>query len=160
MDERKKAKIHFFENKKNNNGLNDDVKIDTFSYIDLSPKDIFPWDSNYPFPLSWLLNYDYNITIEDFLKDIKENSKKIKIKNKNSENEYIKFDCLSIEDIKPIFVGIKNAHNLIIPEILVSNEILKNEIEKIENEESQDPTLFVRLNAGGTTLNGEELMYS
>jgi hypothetical protein len=160
MQDRKKAKMLFFENKKNNNELDNDIKIDDLSYIDLSPKDIYPWDSNYPFPLSWLLNYDYNITIEDFLSDIIEKSKKIKIKNRNSGNEYVKFDLLSIEDIRPIFEGVKNAHNLIIPEILVNNEILKNEIEKIENEESQDPTLFVRLNAGGTTLNGEELMYS
>lgn len=126
-------------------------------YIDFNKASINPWDANYPVPLSWLLNTDIS-SIESFKNSIKEKIKSLSIKTQNSNEENV--DFTKIEDLifKKIFEGVQNAHYLLIPEISVKSEILKNTDDQSSN--SEDPTLFVRLNSSGTRIGGEELMYS
>jgi hypothetical protein len=61
--------------------------------------------------------------------------------------------------LNKIFLGFLNYKRLQIPEIAVNAEVLNESENNIENE-SQDPTLFVRLNSAGTRISGEELIYS
>jgi hypothetical protein len=149
MSDRRKAKEVFFKFQH----LADDK-----SYLELLPKYIFPWDAYCPIPLSWLLDTNEK-TIENLLLKIKN----LKVITKYSNGDEVDYSSLTIDDLTPFLQAIENANSLFVPEIIVKTELLKNETEN-ENQnnqsESQNPTLFVRLNAGGTTLNGEELMYS
>ena len=56
-----------------------------------------------------------------------------------------------------IMVKTLDKENYSIPAIIVDNEVM-NRSKDISSE--SDPTLFVRLNSGGTNLQGEELLYS
>ena len=146
MKERKKALAYF--NTKNSG---------TERYIDLNKSTINPWDANFPIPLSWLLNAN----ISDFYlfkSEIIEKILTLSIQTQHSKEQNVNFELIEDKYLLKIFEGITNAKNLIIPEITVKSEILKNNDEL--GDESEDPTLFVRLNSSGTRIGGEEVMYS
>nr|WP_322623268.1 DUF262 domain-containing protein [uncultured Flavobacterium sp.] len=126
-------------------------------YIDLSPKNISPWDAYYPIPLSFLLEID-TTDKQYFIKQLKEKISQLSIKTKHSNGENVDFKTIDESEFLEFFSAIRRAHNLLIPEIVVEANILEEDEDNIP--ETQDPTLFVRLNSSGTSLNGEELIYS
>jgi Protein of unknown function DUF262. len=133
-------------------------------YINLSPLNVFPYDANLPVPLAFLINAI--VQNENKWKDIlvemcKKNLPEC-LKTKHfSGNEKIFTEQLyetlhSSEFSNDIFNAIKNLKHVVIPAIVVKQEILKAEDEQT----GEDPTLFVRLNSSGTKITGEELIYS
>jgi hypothetical protein len=79
--------------------------------------------------------------------------------SKNDEKNYL--DKLteviySSEFDNNIFNAIVNLEQVVVPAIVIKQEILKAEDEQT----GEDPTLFVRLNSSGTRIAGEELIYS
>ncbi|MDI5949174.1 DUF262 domain-containing protein [Flavobacterium yafengii] len=139
-----------------NTFFNRDEKVER--YTDLKSDKINPWDSKFPIPLSFILEETTENFI-DFKSSIINKTKELNIKTKHSGNEYVDFDEVVDEDLNKIFLGFLNYKRLQIPEIAVNAEVLNESENNIENE-SQDPTLFVRLNSAGTRISGEELIYS
>lgn len=75
------------------------------------------------------------------------------------EDEDTYFDTLSKVNFEKWYDRVKTViQNYVIPGIVVPSEILS--YQSHEQAQSEDPTLFVRLNSGGTNLQGEELIYS
>ena len=144
-------------------------KPSTESYLDLTSKDISPWDAHYPIPLSFVLEMDLNckenetINFELFKNELIQKTLTLKkIKTQHTNNEFVDFTLLKKdnfeESIKNIYIGYCNYKNLSLPEIAISASLLKED--DSDNNESQDPSLFVRLNSAGTRISGEELIYS
>lgn len=136
--------------------FNRDEKVER--YTDLKSDQINPWDSKFPIPLSFILEETAE-NIIDFKTNIVTKIKELNIKTKHSGNEFVNFDEVIDEDLNKIFLGFLNYKKLQIPEIAVNAEVLNESENNVENE-SQDPTLFVRLNSAGTRITGEELIYS
>ncbi|MDA9555399.1 DUF262 domain-containing protein, partial [Pelobium sp.] len=130
------------------------------NYIDLSSSIINPWDAHYPVPLSLLLSLNSS-KFESFTSELKEKVKTLKFQTKYSSGKDVDFDFENVLDVdlNVVYEGVKNAKVLLIPEIMVNSSILKEDDEQL-SDDSQDPTLFVRLNSAGTDISGEELIYS
>lgn len=126
-------------------------------YTDLKSIDINPWDAHYPIPLAFILEIEAK-SKADFISILRSRIKQIRIKTKHSHNNLVDYNDLNDDDLSFIYEGFKNCGNLKIPEILVDSKILKEDDNSIE--ESEDATLFVRLNSAGTRITGEELNYS
>lgn len=152
MGNRKKA-LEFFSNDKNVN------------YTSLSTDKINPWDSNYPIPLQSLLSISAHNETDFILKirDILNGSNFCdRIKTQHSNGNYVNYRDINDEDLLEIYKGYQNYLKCNVPEILVSNEVLKIDEKELDdrNSNGMDPTLFVRVNSAGTRISGEELNYS
>lgn len=136
----------------------------TESYLDLTSKDISPWDVYFPIPLSFVLEININETtnFELFKNELIQKALALKIKTQHSNNEFVDYTLLNRgdfdENLKNIYIGYCNYKNLSLPEIAVNASLLKED--DSDTDEGQDPSLFVRLNSAGTRISGEELIYS
>lgn len=144
-------------------------KPSTESYLDLTSKDISPWDAYFPIPLSFVLEMDLNckeneiINFDLFKNELLQKTLTLKkIETQHSNKGFVDYTSLYKdefeESLKNIFIGYCNYKNLSLPEIAVNASLLKED--DSDNNESQDPSLFVRLNSAGTRISGEELIYS
>lgn len=130
----------------------------TERYTDLKSRHINPWDSYFPIPLSYIL--DIEATDETIFKNIiLSKLDKLKIKTKYSNDEFVNYNEIKDSELSSIYKGYCNYKKLLIPEIIVDSNVLKDD-EENSTENSEDPTLFVRLNSAGTRISGEELNYS
>lgn len=152
MSDRRNA-LAFFNEKHEEN---EEQEIER--YTDLKSKNINPWDAKYPIPLAYILEIDFKNESE-FKQNILNKVENLKIKTKFSPNEFVDFNDISDEEFTIIYKGFCSYKNVKIPEILVDANVLKDDEEEL-NSDSQDPTLFVRLNSAGTRISGEELNYS
>lgn len=132
---------------------------ETKSYIDFLSKNINPWDSYFPVPLSFVLDLETSPNWEDFKIKLKDKLKDLNIKTKHSQSQNVNYDDVKDENFELIFNGLQNVKNLTIPEIQVKAKVLKEDDDTLQND-NQDPTLFIRLNSAGTQISGEELIYS
>ncbi|MFD3000419.1 DUF262 domain-containing protein [Pontibacter toksunensis] len=148
----------------------------TERYINLSNKITFPYDANLPVPLSFLIESisacdDANDRKNAFWKDrllaMCEKylpCKHIRTKYLNSELGYLEIlkEVLYSEEFdEDIYNAIKHIQQVLIPGIVVDQQVLKAEDERTgERKDEEDSTLFVRLNSSGTRIAGEELIYS
>lgn len=131
---------------------NNDLK----NYLDIEPKDYSPWDSVCPIPISFITCLTDNEKInsfesfkEEFQKNIQGYFVSIKGNSKLVYNE-----VLNENDFKFIYEVLLNIKSILIPVLNIDLKFINFE------DEEQDPTLFVRLNNGGTVISGEELIYS
>ncbi|MFW0716949.1 DUF262 domain-containing protein [Pedobacter sp. N23S346] len=128
--------------------------LDTFSnYLEISPEFLSPWDSVCPIPLSFLLIGTNTSSYIDFKQKINDKLKGLNIKTKHRDR--VNYEELNSEQYEMMFEAVQNANRLMIPELTIDVNAIS-----IKSENIQDPTLFVRLNAGGTRIGGEELVYS
>ena len=155
VSDRRNALSIFRENPENKSG----------GYINISPLNTFPYDSNLPIPFSFLIKSILNNGInwkQDLVSMCKEKLPVNYIKTKhNNFNEKSYLDQLqeaidSSDFLNNIYSAVNNLVQVEIPSIIVKKEILKAEDEQT----GEDPTLFVRLNSSGTRIAGEELIYS
>lgn len=129
---------------------------DKISYTKLKNTEVYPFDANLPVPLVYVLELvQTNLTNTDkdaFFKRISKTSI-----NKTKLDLYE--DFIYSDLFEYFIVTIKNSiESYKIPSITIKKSVLKNDA-KTENVK-EDPTLFVRLNSQGTTIGGEELIYS
>lgn len=129
------------------------------SFSELEHSNINPWDAHCPVPLFVLLTSNLE-TIELWSRDIKQFiAKHLKeVKTKHSAENYVDYSSID-KDLELLYNAVIRAKQILIPEILVQQEAL-NEDETHETEDSDDATLFIRLNSEGTRISGEELVYS
>ena len=157
IDDRRKALSKY---------LSDDNQI--VNYTSLSADKRFPFDCRLPIPLSFLLQcYDSDYStwwknvveickrhLSDFLY-IKRITKGMDLE----ENYESLLDKCEEDSHRFILQSIETAlHDTIIPAIVISKDLLDNDQENQDQQEN--PTLFVRFNSAGTELKGEELIYS
>lgn len=116
---------------------------------------VFPFDCSYPIPFCFFLESD-NID-EVILKCEQDLPEYISTKQKYFQNKTEFLNVLKrdlSEDLKRVFENVQGAKKTIVKSNIIENQVL-NEENKTEN-----PTLFVRMNSAGTTLTGDDLIYS
>lgn len=154
VSDRRNALNIFRENPDNENG----------GYIQLSPLKVFPYDSDLPVPLTFLIKAisEHKQNWKASLIELCREHLPANIKTKHLTNDEINYleklteVIYSSEFDNNIFNAIVNLEQVVVPAIVVKQEILKAEDEQT----GEDPTLFVRLNSSGTRIAGEELIYS
>ncbi len=151
MSHRRKA-LDYFKEK----ASFDDNQVER--YTDLKSKYINPWEAYFPIPLAYILEIEAQ-DLSSFKKILLNKLKDLKIKTQHSNNEFVNYSEITDDEFSAIFNGYCVYGKLKIPEILVESNLLKEDNENLSNE-SEDPTLFVRLNSAGTRISGEELNYS
>lgn len=132
----------------------------------LSTCDLFPWKSNAPIPMSWLLNADPDdpATFWGII------SQRLKEENRHHRwpklaLDYIKQEA-SIDQLQPILDAVLRViHTQIVVINTPSNLIATSRQEKNEHPDKTEDIsniehLFNRLNRQGSPLDGEELAYS
>ncbi len=130
-------------------------------YTKLNPSQRLPYDAYLPIPLCFLLsalesNPDSYINWKEDValkcKAIPQNYHPKRLPKEKSYHSEIESCDLSL--LYSTLVHLNN--NYIIPALVIDNRlILKN-----DGSDGVNPTLFVRLNSGGTQLEGDELIYS
>jgi len=133
-------------------------------YIQLALTKVFPYDSDLPVPLTFLIKAisEHKENWQESLIELCREYLPSNIKTKHLVNDGIDYlDKLekviySSKFDNNIFNAIVNLEQVVVPAIVVKQEILKAEDEQT----GEDPTLFIRLNSSGTRIAGEELIYS
>jgi hypothetical protein len=113
----------------------------------------FPYDSCCPLPLSFFIESE---TIEEVIEKVKNYFPEyICTKHGNFENKKDFLHQLKKEELQGILNAVKNIikYRTINYDIVVDNVLT-------EEENAENPTLFVRINSSGTTLSGDDLIYS
>jgi len=155
MGERKRA-IELFKANPNSAAVE--------KYTDFENKNTFTIDANIPIPLCFLLEELYSDTKHSNIKsNLLRRVKVLDLENfpEIDHTSYIErlSDKLQSENLEMVFSSLKNIIRYEVPAITTSNDIIK-ESDFSEETGSSDPTLFVRLNSQGTSIVGEELVYS
>ena len=123
-------------------------------------KNVFPYDSHLPVPLSFLISSVKHGDWKNHLIGLCEENLPYKhIRTKFLKGDYLGKLSKCINDDKfdnNIFQAVKNLNGIQIPAIITGKEVLESEDEQT----GDDPTLFVRLNSSGTSISGEDLLYS
>jgi len=134
-------------------------------YFNFDSKNIFPYDANLPVPLSFLIKA-VNTNKSNWKNELVDICKQYNlelVKTKSSiidDSNYVKHLEQSINSVdfnEDIIKAISELNEIKIPGIIVKKSILNDEN---EDENAENPTLFVRLNSSGTKIEGEELIYS
>ncbi len=124
-------------------------------YTKFSNTTTFPFDSSYPIPLSFLIEANtvdevvakVNNSLPEYFKTMRGN-----FENKKEFVELLKTDLHS--SLEKLLREVKSLDVTKIKYNTIEDRVLRE-----ENNES-DPTLFVRINSSGTTLTGDDLIYS
>jgi len=144
VPDRRKALEYFRKHSENMGG-----------YTSFKNSTVFPFDASYPLPLCFFIeskNIDEVIEkAEIYLPDYF-STKKGGFENKNDFLNLLKIDLS--KDLAEILVAIKKIDELKIKSNIIEDRVL------YEENESENPTLFVRINSAGTTLTGDDLIYS
>lgn len=142
----RRAALDIFKKNKNN--------VD--GYTTFKNTNVFPYDAHYPLPLCFFIESE---TVEQVIE-------KAKIylpdnfctKHKKFENKKDFLSLMQTNELKnkvqEILNAVKIAKEHTINYDIVSDKVLN------EEQETEDPTLFVRINSAGTRLSGDDLIYS
>lgn len=144
VSDRRKA-LELFQEHPNNNG----------GYTSFKNSTVFPFDCNYPIPVCFFIESENVEEVlskcESFLPEYL-STKRGGFKDRSEFITSLKTN-LTIE-IRNVFDNIKRVKNTIIKSNIIEDRVLN------EENESENPTLFVRINSAGTTLTGDDLIYS
>ena len=129
-------------------------------YTMLSPSQRLPYDAHLPVPLCFLLGaLETTNTYADWREKILEKCNAIpsNFRPKHLSKDESYHTALNSCDLSSLYKKIVHLDkNYIIPALTVDNQLILKSRDNAE----VNPTLFVRLNSGGTQLEGEELIYS
>ena len=144
VSERRKA-LDLFKLHPDNNG----------GYTSFKNTTTFPFDASYPIPLAFIIeSKNSDEVIEKVAEHLPDYFSTLRGGFKD-KNEFI---SLLKTELKPelddIFENVKHLDQLLIKSNIIEDRVLQ------EENETENPTLFVRINSSGTTLNGDDLIYS
>ena len=128
-------------------------------YTELNNAERSPWDAHFPIPLAFLMETKTD-SESNWIKEVLTRLDKFlngTIKTQYSKGEFVDYSDLE-STLKQLYIPIQNAQKRELPEIVVDTQVLKEDDSQDDN--AQEPTLFVRLNSAGTRISGEELNYS
>ncbi len=127
----------------------------TGNYTSFKNTTVFPFDCRYPLPLSFLIeSQNVDEVIERVQQYLPEYISKLRADYEDKEAfiKLLKDDLY--EDLKDLFNTVKELKSLNIKSNIIEDKVLK------EENEAENPILFVRINSSGTTLSGDDLIYS
>lgn len=120
---------------------------------------VFPFDCLFPLPLSFLIESKAVDEVidraEQFLPDYiskRRTSCPYPYENKEAFIQLLRNDLNA--DLKEIFKTVKELESMTIKANIIDNKVLE------EENQAENPVLFVRINSAGTTLSGDDLIYS
>lgn len=144
ISDRKKALDLFKKHPENKGG-----------YTSFKNSTVFPYDCCYPIPLSFLIESENVKDVLDKLKKYLPDYFSTKSGNFDNKDAFIKILESNLHnDLVKIFDTIK-----LLDEIKIKSNIIEERVLSEENE-TENPTLFVRINSSGTTLTGDDLIFS
>lgn len=115
----------------------------------------FPFDAYFPIPLSFIIESKSTLEViekvEKYLPDYF-STLRGGFKDKNEFVDLLKSELKN--ELEEIFNTVKEIDVLQIKSNIIDNRVLN------EEQEAENPTLFVRINSSGTTLTGDDLIYS
>jgi hypothetical protein len=144
VSDRRKA-FDLFRKHPNNNG----------GYTLFKNSSVFPFDNNYPIPLCFFIESN---SVNDVISKIELyipeyfSTKRGGFKNKTEFIELLKADLN--QELHIIFNDIKRTCTIQIKSNIIEDRVL------IEENDIENPTLFARINSAGSTLTGDDLIYS
>lgn len=115
----------------------------------------FPFDASYPIPLVFIIeSKNSDEVIEKVAEHLPDYFSTLRggFKDKNEFISLLKTELKPELDV--IFENVKHLEQLLIKSNIIEDRVLQ------EENETENPTLFVRINSSGTTLNGDDLIYS
>ena len=144
ISDRRKA-LELFKQHSNNNG----------GYTSFKNSTVFPYDCNFPIPLCFFIESDNienvisncELHLPDFF-----STKRGGFKNKADFLNTLKTNLS--DELNNVLYDIQRAKTISIKSNIIDDRVLN------EENESENPTLFVRINSAGTTLTGDDLIYS
>jgi hypothetical protein len=156
----KRNALHLFEQHIENKEI---------SYTKFKNTSIFPYDAYYPIPISFIINEVFGNNDTDpqnIAKKVIGDCRnflpeyfKTKHSSFSSKEKFIqKLEGNLFENLVSIcrrFIGLSGTrinYDSVAKEILLTEDNV--------NDDTSDPTLFVRINSSGTSLNGDDLIYS
>ena len=129
-------------------------------YTKLSPSQRLPYDAHLPIPLCFLLSaLETTNNYTDWKKEVILKCQAIPVNYhpKHLPKEELYHSALESSDLSSLYEKIVYLDKYyIIPALSVDNKLILRSGDNAQ----VNPTLFVRLNSGGTQLEGEELIYS
>lgn len=135
------------------------------SYLTIPDPHKFPFDADLPVPLAFVIQAinEHGSNWKAALCDLCISYLPRGIRTKHTDplplgyGEYVRTIIMDDHfDDKGIFHAVKGLLEIAIPGIVINQQSLKTS----DGTGGEDPTLFVRLNAAGTRIAGEELIYS
>lgn len=144
ISDRRKA-LELFRHHSNNNG----------GYTSFKNSTVFPYDCNFPIPLCFFIESD---TIENVILKCELHlpdyfsTKRGGFINKADFLNTLKTNLS--DELNNVLYDIQRAKTISIKSNIIDDRVLN------EENESENPTLFVRINSAGTTLTGDDLIYS
>lgn len=144
VSDRRKALELFKQHSKNDDG-----------YTSFKNSTTFPFDCSFPIPLCFFIESD---SIESVIEKCELHLPEYfstKRGGFNNKSEFISTLKTNLStELNNIFLDIEQVKKTIIKSNVIQDRVLN------EENESENPTLFVRINSAGTTLTGDDLIYS
>jgi Protein of unknown function DUF262/Protein of unknown function (DUF1524) len=124
-------------------------------YTTFKNSTVFPFDAHYPIPLCFFVESE---SAEEITEKVREYLPEyFKTKKGGFENK-IAFLTLLEGDLKEaiseIYSVVRSTKGIVIKSNIITSKVLN------EENDIEDPTLFVRINSSGTELKGDDLIYS
>jgi len=142
--DRRKA-LEIFQQNENNVG----------GYTTFKNTTVFPFDCCFPIPLSFFLESESAENVISKCESFLPNYFSTKRGGFNQKTEFIELLKIELkEDLNNLFNEIELVKQTIIKSNIIEERVLN------EENDSENPTLFVRINSAGTTLTGDDLIYS
>jgi len=144
VSDRRNALKHFTKHQDNQGG-----------YTTFKNTTTFPYDASYPLPLSFFFESNNSIQVLEKARLYLPEYFQTKHGGFSNIAEYtdLLINELSTE-IEIILQAVREAQKATIQSTIIENTVLN------EENETEDPTLFVRINSAGTALTGDDLIYS
>lgn len=144
VSDRRKSLEIFRKNDRNQN----------LPYISFENTYVFPYDCCNPIPISFLLEAK---SVEDVIGKVEKYLPEDFSTKKGNFSNRDEFVALLKEDLKE---DLQNIHNDV--QTVKKTKIYANVVEQsvLNEEEQENPTLFVRMNSSGTALTSDDLIYS
>jgi len=124
-------------------------------YTSFKNNTVFPYDCSYPLPLSFFIE---SANIADLIDKAERHLPEyISTKNGGFNNRHSFVELLKTDlsgELSDIFEAVKSTDKLTIKSNIIENRVLN------EENDTENPVLFVRINSAGTTLTGDDLIYS
>lgn len=127
----------------------------TEGYTSFNNNSTFPFDTWYPLPLAFFIEANSTDEIIEKTQQYLPNYFKTLrggFENKEAFIMLLKSDLK--QELEEIWKDVNNTKSSVIKSSIIEDKVLNE-----ENEE-ENPTLFVRMNSSGTTLTGDDLIYS
>lgn len=130
-------------------------KDNTGGYTSFTNTSTFPFDAAYPIPLAFIIESKNSAELIEKVEAHLPNYFSTLRGGFANKSEFISILTTELkEELETIINKVNELDQLEIKSNIIDEQVLQ------EENETENPTLFVRINSSGTTLNGDDLIYS